>query len=78
MPNVIPGRFTAQTDQPFVVFLIGMRINRLRAVSKWLPVVQAMPPMLRELYTHPEKGFLGAQLTVFWRGVLTVQILAIL
>jgi hypothetical protein len=29
MAKVIPGRYTAQTDEPFVVFMIGMRINRL-------------------------------------------------
>src|SRR6266567_1704880 len=28
MTKVMPGRYTAQTDQPFVVFLIGMRINK--------------------------------------------------
>ncbi len=27
MAHVIPGRFTAKTDEPFVVFIIGM----------WLP-----------------------------------------
>ena len=27
MAHVIPGRFTARTDEPFVVFIIGM----------WLP-----------------------------------------
>ena len=56
MAKVIPGRFTAQTDQPFVVFLIGMRINKLRALRKWLPTFLAMPRMLKDLYTHPEKG----------------------
>ncbi len=29
MTNVVPGRDTAQIDEPFVVFLIGMRINKL-------------------------------------------------
>jgi hypothetical protein len=28
MAKVMPGRFTAQTDEPFVVFIIGMRVNR--------------------------------------------------
>ena len=28
MVQVVPGRFTARTDEPFVVFIIGM----------WLPV----------------------------------------
>ncbi len=73
MASVVPGRFTAQTDQPFVVFLIGMRVNRLRAVRKWLPTVRAMGPMLRTLFEHPEKGFLGGQAYLSWRGVTMVQ-----
>jgi hypothetical protein len=73
MAKVIPGRFTAQTDQPVVVFLIGMRINKLHALRKWLPTFMAMPRMLKELSTHPEKGFLGAQLFRSGRTILTVQ-----
>lgn len=57
MSSVFPGRYTAQTDAAFVVFLIGMRVNRFRAFSQWLPVAQAMPPMLKTLRQHPEKGF---------------------
>jgi len=30
MAKVIPGRFTAQTDEAFVVFIIGMRVNTLQ------------------------------------------------
>lgn len=59
--GVFPGRYTAEIDQPFVVFLIGMRVNRFRAFRKWMPVANAMPPMLRTLYQHPQKGFLGGE-----------------
>ena len=73
MPPVMPGRFTAQMDEPFVVFIIGMRINKLLALRKWVPVAQSMGPMLSDLYTHPEKGFLGGEYFVFWPGVTLVQ-----
>ncbi len=43
------GRFAAEIDGDFVVFLIGMRINNLWAVHKWLPAARAMPRMLAEL-----------------------------
>ncbi len=59
--GIFRGRYAAQVDGPFVVFLIGMRINRLARVSDWWPVAKAMPPMLDELYRHPEKGFLGGE-----------------
>jgi hypothetical protein len=61
MSQVFPGRFTAATDQPFVVFLIGMRVNNMLAFRKWIPVASAMGPMLQTLYTMPEKGFLGGE-----------------
>ncbi|MCA9836970.1 MAG: DUF4188 domain-containing protein [Trueperaceae bacterium] len=55
-----PGRFTAHHKQDFVVFLIGMRVNKWWQVRQWLPVAQAMPKMLRYLHEHPESGFLGS------------------
>jgi Domain of unknown function (DUF4188) len=50
---------TADIEGDFVVFLIGMRINKLWKVWKWLPVFVAMPRMVRELEHKPESGFLG-------------------
>ena len=38
MAKIFNGRYTAKTDQPFVVFLIGMRINQWWRFDKWLPV----------------------------------------
>ena len=73
MAQVINGRYTARIDEPFVVFIIGMRINRPLAVRKWLPTLRAMGPMLRELYQHPEKGFLDAEFFFHLRGPVTVQ-----
>jgi hypothetical protein len=73
MAKVLPGRFTAQIDEPFVVFLIGMRVNRFLAFRKWIPTMMAMGPMLRLLAQDPEKGFLGAQPFFYWRGVGFIQ-----
>jgi hypothetical protein len=58
--EVIDKRVTAQIEGDFVVFLIGMRINKFWKVWKWLPTFLAMPRMLRELERRPESGFLGA------------------
>lgn len=66
------GRFTADFDGDFVVFLIGMRVNRVRAVRSWLPVARAMPPMMRLLGARPELGCLGQQ-SWFGRTTLLVQ-----
>jgi hypothetical protein len=62
MPPVIHRRVTAEIEGDFVVFLIGMRINRFLKPWKWLPVFTAMPRMLRELEARPEAGLLHAEL----------------
>ena len=73
MSPVIPGRFTAEVEESLVVFLIGMRVNQILAVHKWLPPFLAMTPMLQTLFTHPEKGFLGGEFFIYWRGVMVAQ-----
>jgi hypothetical protein len=60
MSQVIPKRVAAAIEGDFVVFLIGMRINKLWKVWKWLPTFVAMPRMLRELEQNADSGFLGA------------------
>ena len=69
---VLQGRQTARLDGDFVVFLIGMRFNRWWAIHRWLPVIMAMPRMLKELYTHKALGFLHHEMWV-GRTVILVQ-----
>jgi len=57
---VFPGRYAGRIEGDFVVFAIGMRINRPWKPHRWLPVAMAMPRMLRELGDDPDSGFLGA------------------
>ena len=73
MAKVIASRMSAEMDGEFVVFLIGMRINKPWKLHKWLPVFLAMPKMLKELETHPESGFLGHSgvgrvIVQYWRS----------
>ena len=49
MAKIVPQRMTAEMDGEFVVFLIGMRINKPWKLHKWLPVLFAMPRMIKEL-----------------------------
>ncbi|MFF5447830.1 DUF4188 domain-containing protein [Streptomyces sp. NPDC012888] len=53
------GKTTAAAEGEVVVLLIGMRINHFWAVHHWLPVLLAMPRMLRELARDPGRGLLG-------------------
>lgn len=68
---IIQERITAQMTGDFVVFLIGMRINRVWKIHRWLPVVLAMPKMMRELYVRPDSGLLGHEM---WFGRTTIMV----
>ena len=74
---IFPGRYRAELDGDFVVFHIGMRVNRPWRLREWLFVFRAMPKMIKELEAAPESGFLGASqgfmygcpaLVQFWRS----------
>lgn len=56
---VIPRHVAAAMEGDFVVFLIGMRINKWWKPHKWLPPLRAMRPMLDELSADPDSGLLG-------------------
>ena len=81
LPRVHAGRFTADLDGDFVVFLIGMRINKPWRVWEWWRVFVAMPLMLRELDSQPNPPLLGWRLLLasplsptvlqYWRSTTT-------
>ena len=73
MARVIPNKMTAEIEGDFVVFLIGMRVNKPWKLHKWVPVLLAMPAMLKELDGKPESGFLGyisgfGVIVQYWRS----------
>ena len=73
MAVIESGRMTHDHDGELVVFLIGMRINRWWRPDLWLPVFNAMPPMLAELSKDPESGMLGYRLTLGEGGPLLIM-----
>jgi hypothetical protein len=73
MGEVIRERVCAEVEDQVVVFLIGMRINKVWKVWKWLPVFLAMPKMIRELYEHPELGMLAARGHFGLRNISVLQ-----
>ena len=70
--KVLAGRYCAKAEGPLVVFLIGMRINRLLRPDKWLPVARAMPPMIAELSRDRDSGFLGGEFMLI--GLRTIAV----
>jgi hypothetical protein len=73
MAAIHKRRFTVKIEGDFVVFLIGMRVNRLLLLHKWLPVSLAMGRMLKELFSHKEMGLLHAQSFLSGRTIMVVQ-----
>jgi len=73
---VFTGRYAADIDGDFVVFLIGMRINKPLDVRGWWHTATAMRPMIKELEAHPELGLLhaaqawigGPAVVQYWRS----------
>jgi hypothetical protein len=74
--DVRQGRWTAEIDGEFVVFIIGARLNsKLQALKGFMDLGgrRGMNHMLKYLTQHPEKGLLGyetAGLTIiqYWRS----------
>ena len=73
MSKIIPARMTAQLDGDFVVFLIGMRVNKWWKFWKWIPVATAMRSMLTELAERPELGLLHARSVFGFPNILVIQ-----
>lgn len=55
------GRFTAEIEGDFVVFLIGSVAHHPLRVRQWLPVARAMQAMQREIAARPEIGCLHVE-----------------
>jgi hypothetical protein len=64
MKDIRPGRWTAEIDGDFVVFIIGARFDRWHPLRSLVDLGgrRSMAYMLDELCKHPEKGLLGYQL----------------
>jgi hypothetical protein len=73
MAKAVPGRMTSHVDGDFVVFLIGMRINKPWKLHKWIPIARAMGPMLSQLSKRRELGLMSFHTWVGPSGPLVVQ-----
>lgn len=71
-PDVKQGRWTAEIEGDFVVFIIGARINKPWQIFRSLRDLggrRGMNHMLTYLTEHPEKGLLGYETM----GLVNVQ-----
>ena len=76
MAEIHQGRWTAEIEGDFVVFIIGARANKpwqLLRIARDLGGRRSMNYMLKYLTEHPERGLLGYQLmglanVQYWRS----------
>ena len=73
MGEIFGGRFCARIEGPFVVFLIGMRINRLSAIHRWPKPAWNTYKMVGHMAKEPPDGYLGGELFFYWRGIGMIQ-----
>lgn len=59
--TVNEGRWTAQVEGDFVVFIIGARVRNPIRGLRALPLLGQMAKMLADLEKDPDKGLLGYQ-----------------
>jgi len=71
--TVVPGRMTAQFDEPVVLFLIGARFNKLWQFPRFLWFANAMPSMLAELEKKPEAGLLWYRQWISYPNIMVQQ-----
>jgi hypothetical protein len=77
LADIIQRRVCAEIDGPFVVFMIGARLNKPWKLNVVIPFLATMPRMLKELGADPALGLLhvrqhfdlsGATLIQYWRS----------
>jgi len=73
MAAIIDNRVCAEIKGDFVLFVIGMRVNRPWKVWKWAPVAGAIPRMIVELSRRPELCLLHARSHFGFPNVFLVQ-----
>lgn len=73
MAEIIDRRVCAEIDGEFVVFLIGMRVNRWWKPWQYVPVFRAMGQMLPELMRDPALGLMHARTHFGFPNVMVVQ-----
>ena len=67
------GRFLVRLEKGWVLFVMGVRVNRWWKIWSWWPVLRTFKKILKELRLKPELGLLNIE--VFWGNpVVTLQV----
>ena len=72
MTVIFKERMVPLTLSRFVVFLFGIRINKIWKVYKWLPVIRARNRIIKELYLAKDSGFIAHE-SQLGNPLITIQ-----
>jgi len=67
------GRWMARREDPFAVFVFGMRLNRARGLRRFLWGLGVLRRILADLETRPARGFLAGGVYRSGRRLIAVQ-----
>lgn len=73
MSEIVPNRMAGEIEGDFVVFRIGIRINKFWKPHRWLPAFFAGPRLTKELEEDPGSGLLGYEVNLGIRNHVVVQ-----
>lgn len=59
MGSIAGGRNVADVEGDLVIYISGMRLNRLRSFPQWIAAGRKLAEMFDRLEGDPESGFLG-------------------
>lgn len=85
---VRPGKYATPDSAGHAMCMLGIRINKWHRPHHWLPLILALPPLLRALMHDPESGLVGYRLLVgptpreamllqYWRGLDDLRAFAV-
>ncbi len=69
-----PSRTTAVIEGDFVVFLVGLRINKVWRPDRWWSSLMAGKAMNDALVNDPASGMLNSRLVITGRGPMFIQL----
>jgi Domain of unknown function (DUF4188) len=72
--DTAPERTTAVIDGDFVVFLVGLRVNKVWRPDRWFGTVLAGKAMNDALVKDPASGLLNSRLVITARGPMFIQL----
>ena len=71
--QIYNGKYTSKPENPFVVFIFGMRINNVFFIWLWIPFIIRLLRMVKRLREYRESGMMNAHLFFSGKGVGVMQ-----